>query len=67
MAYKVTKNIPKGDGSFVAVGEIVSGDGWRNLKSLISNRYLIAVSDVIVPSINEIKPQPKAKTSSVKG
>ena len=66
MAYKVTKNIPKGDGSFIPVGEIVSGDGWRNLKSLISNRYLIAISDIF-PSTIEIKPQPKAKTSSVKG
>ena len=66
MAYKVTKNIPKGDGSFIAVGEIVSGDGWRNLKSLVSNRYLILVSDVLPPTI-ETKPQPKAKLASVKG
>ena len=66
MVYKVTKNIPTGDGSFIPVGEIVDGSGWRNLKSLISNRYLIAVSDVLPPTI-ETKPQPKAKLSSVKG
>lgn len=62
MAYKVTKKIPTGDGSFIPVGEIVDGSGWRNLKSLISNRFLMPVSDAPV-----IEPKPKVKAPSAKG
>jgi len=64
MAYKVTKKIPVGDGSFINVGEIVDGAGWRNLKSLISNRYLLPLSEVVVEKVSETKP--KAKVSSEK-
>jgi hypothetical protein len=62
MVYKVTKKIPTGDGSFIPVGEIVDGSGWRNLKSLISNRFLMPVSDMPV-----VEPKPKVKAPSAKG
>ena len=62
MVYKVTKNIPTGDGSFIPVGEIVDGSGWRNLKSLISNRFLMPISDMSV-----VEPKPKVKAPSAKG
>lgn len=62
MAYKVTKKIPTGDGSFIPVGEIVDGSGWRNLKSLISNRFLMPLLDSPV-----VEPKPKVKAPSAKG
>ena len=65
MAYKVTKNIPTGDGSFIPVGEIVDGSGWRNLKSLISNRFLLPLAEVPVAPI--VEPTPKVKAPSAKG
>lgn len=64
MVYKVTKKIPSGDGSFIDVGEIVDASGWRNLKSLISNRYLMPWVEVAPEKISETKP--KAKVSSEK-
>jgi len=65
MAYKVTKKIPTGDGSFIPVGEIVDGAGWRNLKSLISNRFLMPLLDAPVTPVAE--PKPKVKAPSAKG
>lgn len=54
MAYRVTKPIPKGDGSTIPTGSLVDAKGWRNLRSLINGRYLVEVVDAI-PS----KPEPK--------
>lgn len=57
MAYKVTKPIPKGDGSVVPTGTIVDGSGWRNIRTLINGRYLVEVVDAI-PSNPAPKPAP---------
>lgn len=62
MAYKVTKNIPINDGSFIPVGEIVDALGWRNLKSLISNRFLLPLAE----PTSSPDEKPKGKVSSVK-
>lgn len=50
MAYRVTKPIPKGDGTVIPTGSLVDAANWRNLRSLISGRYLVEVVDAIVPS-----------------
>lgn len=39
MPYQVLKPIPVNDG-VIAPGEIVDAEGWRNLRTLISGRYL---------------------------
>lgn len=66
MAYKVTKRIPTGDGSFIAVGDIVDGASWRNLRALISNRYLMPLSEVpvVVEKVEESKPKVKAPSAT---
>lgn len=46
MAYKVTKPIPKGDGSVIPTGTMVDAAKWRNLRTLISGRYLVEVLEV---------------------
>jgi len=56
MAYRVTKPIPKGDGTVIATGSLVDAANWRNLRSLISGRYLVEVVDATVPS-----PRPVAE------
>jgi len=64
MVYKVTKRIPSGNGSFIDVGEIVDASGWRNLRSLVSNRYLTPWAEAAPEKVSETKP--KAKVSSEK-
>lgn len=39
MPYQVLKPIPVNDG-VIPVGEVVDAEGWRNLRTLISGRYL---------------------------
>lgn len=65
MAYKVTKKIPTGNGDFIPVGEIVDGSGWRNLKGLISNRFLTPHTEIPVAPV--VEPKPKVKAPSAKG
>ena len=57
MAYRVTKPIPKGDGSTIPSGTLVDAKGWRNLRTLINGRYLVEVVDAI-PSKPAPKPAP---------
>lgn len=47
MAYKVLKPIPKGNGETIPTGTLVDAAKWRNLRTLISGRFLVEVVDAI--------------------
>jgi hypothetical protein len=70
MAYKVNKPIPKGDGTMIAAGTIVDGRGWRNLRTLVSNRWLIPVEVVAADAtvvVADAEPvQAKGRKSAAK-
>lgn len=55
MAYKVTKPIPKGDGTTIPAGTMVDASSWRNLRSLIGGRYLVEVADAIAPKAVKVE------------
>lgn len=61
MAYKVTKPIPKGDGTVIATGTLVDASKWRNLRSLINGRYLVEVLDVVAPAPKPVVQKPVAQ------
>lgn len=63
MAYRVTKPIPKGDGSTIPSGTLVDAKGWRNLRTLINGRYLVEVVDAI-PSKSAPVVAPKAEVEA---
>lgn len=52
--YQVLKQIPVKDG-YIAVGEIVDGSQWRNLRGLVSSRYLAPV--LIADEVKPAKPK----------
>lgn len=58
MKYRVLKPIPVDNGSLPS-GTIVDAEGWRNLRTLLSGRYLEAAPDAEV----EAKPAPKPKAA----
>lgn len=60
MVYRVTKPIPKGDGTVVPTGALVDAAKWRNLRTLIGGRYLVEVLDAIVPAPQPVAPEAKA-------
>lgn len=61
MAYRVLKPIPKGDGSSIPAGELVDASKWRNLRTLISGRYLVEVSE----PVQQVKAKPEPKVEVV--
>lgn len=63
MKAKVLKRVTN-NGKTLEVGEIVDVSGWRNAKSLASNRYIAFVQDEPEVAIkNEPVAKPKAKSA----
>jgi len=63
MSYKVLKPIPLGLERVLKAGEIVDAKNWRNLKQLISGRYLVEVFADVEPSRASTKVKKQAKSS----
>lgn len=55
MAYRVLKPIPNGDGTYHQTGDLVEAGGWRNLRALVSGRYLVEVVEAVEPEVKKAK------------
>lgn len=63
MPYLVQKPIPA-DRDVIPAGTIVDASGWRNLGSLLANRYLVEVpAPVETPTADAPKRKAKAATA----
>jgi hypothetical protein len=75
MLARVRKSLQAGE-SILQVGDVVDVSGWRNVKSLVSNRYIEIVDSSSKPEpkpakaekkVEEVEAEPKAeKTKSKK-
>lgn len=65
MAYKVTRPIPKGDGTVIPAGTIVDASSWRNVRALVSNRWLVPL--VETESLVDYAPVSEVKEEPVRG
>lgn len=70
MPYLVLKPIPVDD-RVIASGELVDAEGWRNLRTLISGRYLspepVAAKAAVKPApVVEDAPAPQKAAAPVK-
>lgn len=59
MPYRVLKPIPNGDGTYHQSGEIVNAKGWRNLRQLVSGRYLVEVLEEAPAAEEDATEKPK--------
>lgn len=67
MPHKILKPIPKGDGSFLSVGEIVDASKWRNMRTLVNGRYLVEVMEAPKP-VKQVKvEEPKVEEPKAEG
>jgi len=58
MAHKVMKPI-SANGEIIPTGTLIDASGWRNVRALINNRYLIEVLDLAQPVVNTQKSKSK--------
>lgn len=58
MAHKVMKPI-SANGEMIPSGTVLDASGWRNVRALINNRYLIEVLDLSQPVVNTQKSKSK--------
>ena len=71
MKAKILKKIALSDGSILNPGDIANVSGWRNAKSLASNRYIAFLEEKAVkaPATTEETPvekKPRAKKATAK-
>lgn len=58
MAHKVMKPISV-NGEVIASGTVLDASGWRNVRALINNRYLVEILDSAQPVVNTQKSKSK--------
>lgn len=58
MAHKVMKPI-SANGEVIPTGTLIDASGWRNVRALINNRYLVEVLDSAQPVVNTQKSKSK--------
>ena len=58
MAHKVMKPI-SANGEIIPTGTVLDASGWRNVRALINNRYLVEVLDIAQPVVNRQKSKLK--------
>jgi len=58
MAHKVMKPI-SANGEIIPTGTLIDASGWRNVRALINNRFLVEVSDLSQPVVNTQKSKSK--------
>ena len=58
MAHKVMKPI-SANGEIIPTGTVLDASGWRNVRALINNRYLVEVLDIAQPVVNTQKSKLK--------
>ena len=67
MAHKVMKPI-SANGEMIATGTVLDASGWRNVRALINNRYLVEIMGEVAPQIVEtmVEKPVVAKVSKIK-
>jgi len=69
MAYRVLKKLKIGGGQTLPIGSIVDGADWKNLRTLVGNRYLVEVEVDVAGDVevdgDAAQPKGKAKRKSV--
>jgi NAD-dependent DNA ligase len=67
MAHKVMKPI-SANGEMIATGTVLDASGWRNVRALINNRYLVEIMGEVAPQVVEtmVEKPVVAKVSKIK-
>ena len=67
MAHKVMKPI-SANGEIIPTGTVLDASGWRNVRALINNRYLVEVMNAPTPQVVEtmVEKPSVAKVSKIK-
>lgn len=67
MAHKVMKPI-SANGEMIATGTVLDASGWRNVRALINNRYLVEIMGDVAPQVVEtmVEKPVVAKVSKIK-